>query len=163
MKSWILWSFIFRKPEELEFLKNNLIFKGLSQKELNKAIEFLHKRSYRKGENIVSFGEPGFALYIIVSGKVDVLVPGNSSEKDSFVKVDTLERGEFFGEMALVTESFRTATIKCVEDTEVYVLTRSALENLIECQPEIASKVLYNIAGVIAERLKKLNEQLMSQ
>jgi len=160
MKSWILWSFIFRKPDEFELLKNNLIFKGLSQKELNKAVEFLHKRSYRKGEEIVSFGEPGFALYIIVEGSVEVLVPATSSESSKFIKIDTLKKGEFFGEMALVTESFRTATIKCVEDTEVYVLTRSALENLIECQPEIAAKILYNIAGVIAERLKKLNEQL---
>lgn len=94
-----------------------------------------------------------------MEGEVSVEIP----TKTGFVEIDTLSVGEFFGEMALVTEAPRTATIKCKSDVVVYVLTRSALEEAMSLNPEITVKILYNIAGVIAERLKKLNEQLQKE
>jgi CRP-like cAMP-binding protein len=119
-------------------------------------MDYLHKRHYQRGEEIIRYGEPGFALYIIKEGEVSVEIPAETGT----IEVDTLSVGEFFGEMALVTESPRTATIKCKTDVIIYALTRSAFEELMKVHPNIAVKILYNIAAVLAERLKKLNEQL---
>ncbi|NPA39628.1 MAG: cyclic nucleotide-binding domain-containing protein [Thermodesulfobacteria bacterium] len=137
-------------------MQKSYIFKNLSCKEIKRVVDYLHKRTYKKDEVIVAYGEPGFALYIIIEGKVGVEIP----TKDGFIEVEELTQGEFFGEIAVITDSFRTATVKCKDHTVTYVLTRSGLEHLIEVSPQIAVKILYNIAGVIAERLKKINEQL---
>ncbi len=156
MKDIFLWKFLLRKTPKLELLKRSYIFKGLSKKEIYKLLDYLHERRYQKGEEIIRYGEPGYALYILVEGEVIVKIPG---EKE-LIEVDTLRESEFFGEMALVTDAPRTATILCKTEVLVYVLTRSALEELIKIHPKIAAKLLYNISSVIAERLKKLNESL---
>jgi CRP-like cAMP-binding protein len=160
LKDFFIWKFFFRKEDEIEILKRNLIFKGLSTKEIQELTKYLVKRNYKKGEVIINYGEPGYALYIILNGKVSVEIPG---ENRKFIEIEELMPGEFFGEMALVTEAPRTATIRCKTDTTLCVLTRSSFEEAIKLNPKISVKILYNIAGVIAERLKKLNEQLSKE
>ncbi len=160
IKDLFVWKYLFRKEDEIEILKKNLIFKGLSTREIKKLSKYLVKRDYKKGDIVISYGEPGYALYIILKGKVGVEIPG---EGGNFIEIDELLPGEFFGEMALVTEAPRTATIRCKTDTILCVLTRSSFEEAMELNPEISVKILYNIAGVIAERLKKLNEQIQKE
>ncbi len=152
----VLWRYIFRKRPELEILKESLIFEGLSRGELERLLDYLYERDYGKGEEIIRFGEPGYALYLVKSGCVSVEIPTDGG----MVEVDTIGPGEFFGEIAVVAEAPRTATVRAKEDTSVFVFTRSALEDLMETHPRTAAKILYKIAGIIAQRLAKLNEQL---
>ncbi len=159
MKDLFLWKFFFRKTSDLEIFKNSYILKNFSEKEIKILLNHLHKRSYQKGEDIIKFGEPGYALYILVEGEVVVKIPGDKG----MIEVDILKKSEFFGEMALVTDAPRTATVTCKTDVEVYVLSRSDMEELIEIHPKIAARLLYNISSIIAERLKKLNEKLAKQ
>ena len=154
----LLLGYIFREREEIEALKKSLIFNKFTKKELKKVIPHLYRRTYAKGETIVKYGEPGFALYIISSGKVSVEVPSN----EGTLVVDELTVGEFFGEMALVSDNFRSATVIAKTETCVYVMPRSALEEVVKLHPEVGAKLLLNIAKVIAERLNKVNEKLAS-
>ncbi len=82
---------------------------------------------YAKGETIFHKGDIGNFLYIIQSGKVEVL---DSSEK-GLTQITVLEKGDFFGEMALLNERRRLATVRCLEDCEVLALRKHDFQILI--------------------------------
>src|SRR5260370_42222909 len=79
---------------------------------------------FAKGTYILKEGEPGHAAYIIASGKCQVhkLIDGTVSV------MQTLGPGEVFGEMAILTEGPRTASVLAIEDTTAFVVTRDAFD-----------------------------------
>lgn len=107
--------------------------------------------TFPKGTYIVREGEPGNAAYIIVSGKCEVLkVVGGSA-----TVMTTLGAGEVFGEMAVLSEGPRTATVLAVEDTTVLVVTRSELtRELGTLKPWMA-----RLIQALAERMRDVYTQ----
>lgn len=108
------WLFDFLIPEEPIQLKI----------ESSNALAELH---FEKGDVIFHEGDIGDYLYIIINGSVDVLK--KKGDKDE--KVATLTKGEFFGEMALLNERTRTATIRCDTPTDLLALRKSDFGILI--------------------------------
>lgn len=76
---------------------------------------------FEKNEIIFHEGDVGDFLYIITSGSVEVL----KKEKENLQQIATLGKGEFFGEMALIHQRTRTATVRCLESTNVLALKKS--------------------------------------
>jgi NADH dehydrogenase len=92
--------------------------------EVHNGITHLH---YAKGETIFRKGDIGDFLYIIVDGKVEIL---NSADgKD--IQVAILGKGEFFGEMALLNQKKRNATVRCLEDSELIAIRKNDFNVLI--------------------------------
>jgi len=82
---------------------------------------------YAKGEVIFRKGDVGDYLYTIVDGRVEIL-----KEKDGKKEqVATLGKGEFFGEMALLRQKKRTATVRCLEDTELIAIRKHDFNILV--------------------------------
>jgi len=103
------WGNIFRQQEKEEenirkTLKRIPIFEGLSRKELRAIERILHRRQYATGEVIFHQGEPSAGMYIIVEGKVRIFLEPTQQV------VAELHDGDFFGELALLNESPRSAT-----------------------------------------------------
>lgn len=92
--------------------------------EVHNGITHLH---YAKGETIFRKGDVGDFLYIIVNGKVEVLDVVNKKE----IPIATLSRGEYFGEMALLNQKKRIASIRCLEDTELLAVRKHDFHVLV--------------------------------
>ncbi len=119
-------------------IKHNLrsipFFSDLDQSVLDAISRRLQREHYHKGANIFLEDEPGDCMYIIESGQVKVV-----SEKDGREKIfGYLGPGNFFGEMALLLDNKRSATARVVIDTDLLVLRKQDLEELLNLYPSIA-------------------------
>ena len=86
-------------------------------------------RTYRRGERIVTQGQPGDSFFVLVKGRVAVSI---LSPEGREVVLSTLSAGDHFGEMALLDEAPRSATVTAVERSELAVLTREAFFDLLQ-------------------------------
>ena len=94
-------------------------------------------------------------MYLILSGNVKIL-----AESEGKVKVlNILEEGELFGEMALLGEGLRTASVHAETDAELLRIDYNALERVRRFNPRISAKIYFNIARILSERVKTLNIQ----
>jgi len=100
--------------ERLEVLRANSIFAPLPPGTLEQLADALEEVDAAAGEEIVRQGEPGDRFYLIKSGAVDVQIDGKL--------VQTLEPGDSFGEIALLRDLPRTATVKARTDAVLYAL-----------------------------------------
>jgi len=111
-------------------------------------------REFYKGETIFLQGSIGQKAYILKKGKVQVLVGGRDGE-DTTVAV--IEPVHVFGEMALLLDDKRTATIKAVEFAEVIEVDRATFKQTLDGSPGI----VVNILNAMAERLKLTTEKVI--
>jgi CRP-like cAMP-binding protein len=147
------------KTEEeriIDLLKGIPLFEGLTSRELSAVERILHRRTYRPDETIFRQGEPGVGMYIIVEGKVAVIAePGSRT-------LAQLQTGEFFGDLALLDDSPRSASAIAQGECRMLGFFQPDLFGLIERNPRLGIKIVIKLARVIGERLKKCNEQLES-
>ncbi len=118
-------------------LQNTYFFQSLKMNELDELIGHLRMIRVQKGYEIIKQGDPGDAFYLIASGKVSVWL------KKSFkkVKVADLQTDEFFGEMALISNEPRSATIVAEEITELFILQKYDFDKILMKNPVIAQEL----------------------
>lgn len=154
------WSNIFRNRNRgaeavHTILKRVPIFDSLRRKELYAVERILHRREYKAGETIFFQGDPGAGMYIIESGRVRVIFEPTQQ------LLAELHEGDFFGELALMDESPRSATVIAREECKMLCFFQSDLLDLIDRSPRLGVKIVMRLLTVIGERLKKSNEQVM--
>lgn len=152
-----LWANIFRPRLDSQdtissILRRIPVFDGLDARELLQIEKILHEREYRPEERIFLQGDPGLGMYIIIEGNVEI-----ASEPGHHL-LTVLHDGEFFGELALLDESPRTATAIAQSPCRLLCLVQSDLYDLIDRNPKLGVKILVQLARTIGERLKKTNE-----
>ncbi len=121
----------------IEILKNIPFFSTLSEDDLNKIAENVKMEYFPKEHVIFNEGDPGEIMYVIKRGQVQVI------RGDAVIA--TLEDGAFFGEMALVSDEPRNATIKTVTELEVMTITKADFKHLMENNAGIAMTVSYEV------------------
>ena len=157
----VLWSNIFKsragadgEQHIADILKRIPVFEDLSRRELAAVERILHKREYQEGEFIFHQGEPGVGMYIIHHGKVEIVhEPGKKVLAE-------LGDGEFFGELALLDESPRSASAMAMVPSKILGFFQPDLFGLIERDPKLGVKIVLRLASSIGERLRRANEQL---
>ncbi|HBO84182.1 MAG TPA: hypothetical protein DD641_04260 [Deltaproteobacteria bacterium] len=122
------------------------LFEPLSSKDRKVVLNRLTAHVYKRGEMIVREGEIGDKMYLIKEGGVEVSV---NDPKKGKVVIASLMEGEFFGEIGLATCKPRTATVTAVTDTELVVISRAVIREILAKYPEI-KKVL---EGVVRSRV----------
>src|SRR5580692_4297298 len=127
-------------------------FSGLDEKILKKISDACIVRQFTRNETIVRQGEMGLGLYVIARGHVKV----DREEKGIRTQVAELGPEQFFGEMSLLDNKPRSATVTGIEDSECLLLTRDSFVKLMNKYPEIPIRM----ARVLAERLRVANEKL---
>jgi CRP/FNR family cyclic AMP-dependent transcriptional regulator len=127
-------------------------FSGLDEKILKKISDACIVRQFTRNETIVRQGEMGLGLYVIARGHVRV----DREEKGVRTQVAELGPEQFFGEMSLLDNKPRSATVTGTEDSECLLLTRDSFVRLMNKYPEIPIRM----ARVLAERLRIANEKL---
>ncbi|MEE9496146.1 MAG: cyclic nucleotide-binding and patatin-like phospholipase domain-containing protein [Desulfobacterales bacterium] len=143
--------------ELLDFLEKIPLFSTIPLVDLKKLAPFFEAVFAEKGDIIFSEGDPGDAMYIIKSGSVGVYVGREGSE--GFVS--DLHRGDFFGEMSLITGRARMSTIKVILDAQFYRLQHHHFERLLKENPVIGLNLSRHFAHRFAQsRNLSLNEPL---
>jgi len=136
--------------EYLSTLKNIVLFKDLSEKELQQVAEGVSGRTCPLGEYLFTAGAPRNELYIVESGEVEILQEAGDVKKT----IARLGEGNFLGEGAMLDEDVHSNSCRAVVDTRVLVLHRTVIEDIFAASPDAARKVLAHVARIMAYRLK---------
>ena len=141
------------------FLKQADIFYQLTPTQLEMVANLCQERTYAMGEIVLEEGSSSKELYVITQGEVEILVNpavvgGPESPKD-MVTIAVLRRGQSFGEIALVDEGVRSATVRAAQkDTKLLILTRDKMMMLCETYPELGYRLMYNLAADLAMKIR---------
>jgi CRP/FNR family transcriptional regulator, cyclic AMP receptor protein len=160
----VLWETLKRwkrsSPEidRIQFLKTVPFFNELSNWQLRRVSEIVFERSYDAGDLIFEQDQPGAALFLIIDGQVAVEMYQNHEPTTLAV----LEKGAFCGEMALLDESPRSASARCLERTQTLALYRNDLSRLIQTDPQTACHIYRALARIVGDRLRTTNELVMA-
>lgn len=151
------WGNIFRQSDEesvYTLLREIPLFDELSRGELSSVKSILHRREYAPGEVLFHQGNPGVGMYIIQEGTIEIVYEPTD---DTLAE---LEDGDFFGELALLNETPRSATAVARTESVLYGLFRPDLLGLVERDPSLGVQLLLRMSQVISERLIHTNEQV---
>jgi CRP-like cAMP-binding protein len=131
-----------RRDAKIELLKRAPLFAGCSKSELRALARIADELDLREGTVITREGRPGREFFVLVSGTADVAKKGK--------KIAKLGAGEWFGEIALLTDSPRTATVTATSAVDVLVVTERRFREVVETMPSIALKILATVSARLA-------------
>ncbi len=159
-----IWNTIFDKENKakverniVEVLKKVPIFEELSRRELQNIGRIAYQRHYHENEVIIHEAQAAAGMYIIMEGEVKVT---KTSEDGTVFHLSTFGDGAFFGDVGLLDNAPRAATVTAIRDSKIIGFFRPELLQLINSNPKLASKVLFKLAQVLAERLRFTNDRL---
>jgi AAA family ATP:ADP antiporter len=124
--------------ERIFFFKNLDLFSQLSGEQIKPIAEMFEEEMLPAGEVVFRKGDPSEYLYVILSGKVSVFVDDR--------EVATLGAGEYFGDMALLDDEPRSATITLLQDTELLTLYREDFYEILDEYPEISRSIIRTLS-----------------
>ncbi len=156
----LLWETLGRwkrsSPElnRIQFLKTVPFFDRLSNRQLKSVSAIMFERTYDTDETIFEKGQPGAALFLILDGKVAIEIFSETST----TRLAVLETGAFFGELALLDETPRSADARALERTRTLALYRNDLNEFVHRHPRAACQIYRSLAGMVGDRLRLTNE-----
>jgi serine/threonine protein phosphatase PrpC len=136
----------------MEMLRTMPLFRHLTYKEQTAVLSIATTQSFEVDEEIVSEGDHGDDLFIMVKGRVMI-------EKNG-VQIAEVQTGGHFGEMGLVDNAPRSATVRAIEPTRAMVIPRADLMTLMKREPVLAVKMLWSFLQVLSDRLRTMNSDL---
>jgi CRP-like cAMP-binding protein len=130
------------KPS-LDTLRRVPLFSTLEQRDLERIADSFKQRDYAAGDEIASEGAGGAGFFVIGDGKAKVLVHGEERA--------TLGPGDYFGEIALIDEGARTATVTAETDMTTYAMTFWEFRPIVETD----SRIAWKLVQALAQRLRE--------
>ncbi len=131
-----------------EFLARVPIFEKCTPAEIQSIVSVAQQHAFAADQIIVTQGTPGQAFYLILSGRVLIERDGRA--------LGMFGTGDFFGEMSLLDNAPRSATIRAVDDSVCLMLSSWDFKSVLERTPSIAIKLL----EVLSRRLRVADERL---
>jgi len=131
------------------------VFAGFTQAELLELLTGAEKRVFMAGDAIISEGNSGCFMYVMVEGQASAFKRGNGRKIHN---LGMFGSGDCFGEMALVDRAPRSATVEAVKNCVLIRIQES------DCwsNPVISSKIFRNIAGILAQRLREVHGMVLA-
>ncbi len=136
----------------MEVLRRIPLFKHLKYKELIQVLSIVRTERAAEGEMIIEEGTEGDRLFVMLRGKADVLKGG--------VVVAGMGSGQHFGEMALIDNAPRSATVRASRSSTLLSIDRDNFYGLMRKDPVLAVKLLWSFLQVLTGRLRVANEEL---
>ncbi|HXA20113.1 MAG TPA: cyclic nucleotide-binding domain-containing protein [Thermoanaerobaculia bacterium] len=133
--------------------------RGLSAGEMKLLATFSSEERFREGSTVFREGEKGDKLYIVLDGRVRIskFIPGVGEEA-----LAVLDRGDFFGEMALIDDKARSADAKAHDgDATVLSIDRATLNEILSMDPHASLQFLNLLCRMISRRLREINEKIV--
>jgi len=129
------------RDRKIDFLTHVPLFSGCSKKELGQVSRIADEIDLRAGKTLIKEGTPGREFFVLVDGTAEIRRRGK--------KIDSACPGDFFGEMALLSDQPRNATVVTTSPVDALVVTARNFRTLIETNPLIALKVMRAVADLL--------------
>jgi CRP/FNR family transcriptional regulator len=133
---------------------------GLDESELTILHRHLHADCYPAGGKVFAHGEAGDRFYIVAIGQVEIRLP-MADRQGTMRRIAAFPPGVIFGEMAMFNSSPRSADAIAVGETALWQLSSESLNQLKAEHPQVAGKLMYNIARQLSARLSVTNDELV--
>ena len=131
------------------------LFKELPFHARVRVVRIISEHAVSPGECVMTQGEPGNTLYAVVKGEFSVVVDGQ--------EVAVLKEGEHFGEMALVSNEPRSASIIAKGNGKLLSVQRQALREFCMVEPALGNAITWKLVATLGQRLRKTNKRLTGQ
>ena len=135
---------LLRRDAKVELIRKVPLFSHCSKSQLAEVASIADEIDFQEGAELTREGERGREFFVLLEGSAEVRRGGRT--------VSTLGEGDFLGEIALVTDLPRTATVVTTEPARALVVTDRAFRNLLDGSPEIH----HQITAALAERLAEM-------
>jgi len=120
-------------------IERNSLFRGLAAATLERVVQLATRRSYEEGATVFLRGDPGDALFGVMTGRVRISA-SRAGGKEVFLNI--MEPGDAFGEIALLDGSPRTATATAMARSELMILRREPFFELLRVEPQLATHLI---------------------
>ena len=128
---------------------------------MSSVAETLRKTTAAKGSTVFSEGDTGDLMYVVKSGNIEI--SKRTMQGDAYtVTILTAADHVFFGEMALLDNDCRSATITCQTDCEFYVMSRADFITLGNSHPATGLRITRELARIVSQRLRKANADIIT-
>jgi CRP-like cAMP-binding protein len=141
-----------------DILRSHSLFEDLSAEDLKKVVAVVRTSESTAGQEVFGENAPGRELYALLSGTIRIL---KRTREGSHQTLSVLRPGSFFGELSLLDGRKHSAMAECVEDAVLLVLTQQALAEIEKNNPDVALKIIKNLALKTSSILRDMNEQFM--
>ncbi|MDA0824045.1 MAG: cyclic nucleotide-binding domain-containing protein [Proteobacteria bacterium] len=141
-------------------LQSHALFGGVSDEGLAMIISLFKQASYEKGAYVVKEGEQGSRMFFIRQGKVEVLKNTDATPPSRLLAI--LSAGDTFGEMELVDVQRRSASVRALEQLNVWTLSNEDMYEIYVRDKDVFIIILMNIVREISRRLRKMDALIAS-
>lgn len=132
------------------------IFSDLTSEQLETIYHICNEKICSQGTVIVKENTPTTEIYVILQGQVEIVVGQNRLNEKREKRIGVLDRGQSFGEVALVDEGLRSATVRCLSETcRLLEISRTDFLELLKTHPDIGFKVIYNLAADLCLKFRE--------
>ena len=134
-------------------LRNVPLFSMLPEGQLQLLTQVLSRKAYPKSSTIIAAGDATDAMYIVVSGRLKVFM---SDKEGQEVILAILNQGEYFGEMGLIAQAPRSATVTTIEPCELLTITRTDFTKCLKGNFDLTMNVIRGLVKRLREADKKI-------
>jgi CRP-like cAMP-binding protein len=152
--------------EELNAIRAVPLFDGISESQLQIIFDMTTRRGVAAGTTILQEGEHSYSLFVLLRGEVDVtkrlgLTAGASMDLVKDKTIVRLAAPQFFGEMALLGDAVRTATVVASTECDLLEVRKGDFDRLVEEDLLLAYRLLHNIAEALCFRLRRTDRDVL--
>lgn len=141
-------------PDKIDLLARVPLLHELEAGALDLLASTTRQQAFPSGSTIVEIGDPGRSLYLLLDGQVQVVYPSRNSD----FELARLGPGDFFGEMALLNDKPRSATVRALTPVDLLVLDKEDFRRVVTDTPGLALSLLSTLSG----RIRSADEQISS-
>ncbi len=155
-----------KTDKDAAFFRKIFLFQNLEDREIEEVLDRTSPREFPAGSEIIREGEPGDSMYIMVSGEVEItkqltLVLDKDTPKERVMIRLKADDGVYFGEMSLLEQDTRTATVTALTDCQLLELNYQDFLELIRHHPIMGVKLLLHLAQLLSRHLRKTNQDVV--
>ena len=141
------------QDENKAFLKRVPLFSGLTDSQIERLAAGSVRRNFPRGRTIVAEGEPSQSLYVLLSGRAKVQ---RSDTEGKEVILSVLGSGECFGEMSLIDDAPRSASVITLESSDFISIAKDSFKSVLVSSPEISLRIMKGLVKRLREADKKI-------
>jgi CRP/FNR family transcriptional regulator, cyclic AMP receptor protein len=145
-----------RVKPTVPMLKEIRLLQSFTESELAQLIQIGNTAAYEAHANIIIEGEMSWGLYLIMEGVVGIYKTNKLTGEN--YDVGQLRRGSFFGEMSLVDENPRSATVRALTDCQLFYISKDTFEHFLAASQDLKLRFLESCVRTIIGRLRELDE-----
>jgi CRP/FNR family transcriptional regulator, cyclic AMP receptor protein len=143
---------------DLSLLGDTTLFKELSDEQIAAIVNLSETSTFREGDKIISEGDPGDKVYLILAGRVAITVSLPDDERTE--EIATLNKGEVFGELTLLGRGKRAANVITKTEVNLMEWNTLVLNSFLEQDTELGFLVMRSLAQSLSDRLTSTNINL---